>query len=693
MKQTYKGVLYSILLYATSIFTVNIPLNFEQKVKNYPIAHLIQLLHYDPLITIYPPLKATESKNDVTIYVHDLLENQSRISFLQHNTDLLPGTVIGFNFKDAMRGAYMPTIKETNFGQANDIASLLMVMLMCDECNLPSFHLFGTGRGAQTILTTIARLDQYRHYKSFFRKLGICKNKAHRLLEKTKKGTLVLNCPLIDLNTSIKEKLAPFGMSWASSTITYCLLPTYTNYSPLKDSGLGAAKHVQALDIPILIHCQKNNLIYGNKADILCYKALFGPHTYLILGSDGGHEHLGESLSPALHAFRSIYNGPHDKNKQMLEKGMALLKQAQPPLKNAREYIHTFYAQHAYTFIPKPEVTWQHNFKQYDFAAIEKTLGYDPSIRMYQSDNACFDTPTSPTVYVHGYGDNYKFTVPLFQRNTYLLPGSIVSFNFQDVTEGAFKVKVNKSSIGQSADIAAFVSVLKVLDECGVSSINLFGYSRGGATIITSLGRLCTYDDHAPFFNSIHVSKQQATQIIHKIKNGTIVLNCPLVHTRAVANYWFGNFGNTLLNSIIPHIMEHKGYEDQALKSAHIIQKENFKILVHFQKKDTILGNSLIDALFYKRLKGPYTYLVIADEGGHIHTGETLGKAVQAFKKKYHGAYYPIADLLKQGTLLLKQSPKSNQATMNYVAHSYQETLLSYDKMVENNKTNYYTED
>lgn len=97
----------------------------------------------------------------------------------------------------------------------------------------------------------------------------------------------------------------------------------------------------------------------------------------------------------------------------------------------------------------------------------------------------------------------------------------------------------------------------------------------------------------------------------------------------------------------------------------------HFKILVHFQKNDTVLGNTQIDAIFYNNLKGPHTYLVIADEGGHMHTGTTLNKAVQAFRKKYNGAYYPIKELIEEGNILLQESPQSDIAVKNYVAQMY----------------------
>ena len=97
----------------------------------------------------------------------------------------------------------------------------------------------------------------------------------------------------------------------------------------------------------------------------------------------------------------------------------------------------------------------------------------------------------------------------------------------------------------------------------------------------------------------------------------------------------------------------------------------HFKILVHFEKNDPILGNSLVDAEFYKNLMGPDTYLVFADEGGHLHTGETLGNAIQAFKKRYNDAYYPFPELLHKGNALLEGAQPAEDLVEEYVEAFY----------------------
>lgn len=643
----------------------------QSALDTYTMSSVIDILGYDPCITVYSDTDSStcDDTTDCTLYVHGWGESQKSIPFFKRNSNLLPKTVIGFDFQDAHSGTYMPDLKKTNFCQTNDIASLLMMLKVLDECNVPVFHLFGSSRGGGTVITTIARLMKYKKYKPFFNRLGITPDQSDRILEKIKAGTIVLNCPLVDVEAAINNKLVPFGAGWLSPFVTSCIIPCITNYSPRKDNPLKSAAYVQKLDLPILIHFQKNDLILGNDIEAPFYKAIMGKNSYLVLGNDGGHIHKGETLSPALHAFRKKYNAPYNDNQLLLQKGEHLLADAQPCFGNIEHYISSVYKQSPFIFKPQKDIKWQHAFDGYDTTTMVNTLGYDPVMRIYQSDALVQNNST--TVYVHGYGDNYKFTVPLFQLNSYLLPGTIVSFNFQDVTEGAFKVKLDKSSVGQAADIAALASILKVLDECGLEAIHLFGYSRGGATTVTTLARLCTYDRHEQFFQDLGITKDQSQRILNKVRAGTIILNCPLVDSRSVAQYWFGSLGNIVMDTIIPKIMEHNPNEDQALHAAKLIQDMHFKILVHFQKNDTILGNTLIDAEFYNNLKGPHTYLVIADEGGHLHAGKTLGKAIQAFRKKYNGAYYPIPSALTKGDALLKKSPLTECAVKNYVAREY----------------------
>jgi hypothetical protein len=229
---------------------------------------------------------------------------------------------------------------------------------------------------------------------------------------------------------------------------------------------------------------------------------------------------------------------------------------------------------------------------------------------------------------------------------------------------------LTKSNVAQTGDIKALSLMLKLLDECGLETIHLFGTSRGGGTVMNTLGRLCTYEKHAAFFTTLEISPEQAERILAKIKRGTIVLNCAFIDSRASAYYWFKEWTNWVLKTFIYPWTEHRLHEDQAIISAELIKNRDFTILVHFEHNDTVVGNSK-DAEFYSTIVGPNTYLVLGNDGGHLHSGKTLGAAVQAFRQKHGGSYYNNSALLVEGKTLLAQEELIREDIPSYVEQSY----------------------
>jgi hypothetical protein len=155
----------------------------EATVYKYDMSDVVQRLNYDPHITIYPSTAPRASTDQVTVYVHGWCENQESIPFLKANSSLLPETVIGFNFQDSIQSsAKLFHFPKANFCQTDDIASLVMVLKVLDDCQISVFHLFGTERGAGTIVTAIARLMDYDHHKKFFKHLKLSRKQIDRIL-------------------------------------------------------------------------------------------------------------------------------------------------------------------------------------------------------------------------------------------------------------------------------------------------------------------------------------------------------------------------------------------------------------------------------------------------------------------------------------------------------------------------------
>jgi hypothetical protein len=64
---------------------------------------------------------------------------------------------------------------------------------------------------------------------------------------------------------------------------------------------------------------------------------------------------------------------------------------------------------------------------------------------------------------------------------------------------------------------------------------------------------------------------------------------------------------------------------------------------------------------------------VLGNDGGHLHTGITLGAALQAFRHKHGGAYYNDETLLANGTKLLALEDTIREDIVDYVEATYAE--------------------
>jgi hypothetical protein len=648
-------------------------INHTKLYSEYDHTVIVQKLGYDPAITIYPALPNTSNSDQVTVYVHGWGDSQKSIDYIRRNSWLLPGTVIGFDFHDANFGAFLPDFTKSSFCQGPDIAALLLVLQWLDDCNIPVIHLHGHSRGAGTIITLLARILHFNKHTSFFNTLGISRAQASKIFDKIRNGTIILDCPFVDIDSILKHKLSWFGLGFLSPIFRYSLLTWVTAYRPGHDNPLDAARTIKYANFNILVYFEKEDIILGNNNNEIFYKNILGPSTYLIVGNDGGHIHTGKTLGTALQQFNKLHHASYYTLPNILNDGAILLSQAQPKPNAVDNIFITAYNKQipiGITNYDDPQKhPWQQTLADYDIATVMAQLGYNPHVTIYPSDTAI--TQENVIVYAHGYGENRHGVIPFWQRNSYLLPGTVVGFDFSDVIAGSFRPYIAKTNLAQAGDIATLATILKMIDECGVPILHLFGTSRGGATIVNTLARLYLYDNYTTFFASLGISKKQAIRIYRKIKQGTIVLNCPLVDSRSAAQFWFGNLSSWIINKIVPSITQHNPEKDQAIESAKVIKNEGFTILVHFEYNDRIVGNTQ-DSEFYKNIMGPNTYLVLADEGGHLHQGRILGAATQALRQQYNAPHYTIPTVLSLGQSLLKQGQPTMQTVDTYVREQYQ---------------------
>lgn len=670
MKSTAK--LFLILCFAYETGEICAQDTWRIKFKGYNTSTIITLLKYDPKITIYEAEPDIENKDQITLYVHGWGDSQESINYFKRNSLMLPGTTIGFNFRDAHHAASIPPFWLSNFCQSGDITAFLLVLKMAVDCGIKKIHLFGHSRGAGTILTTLIHLIEYGKHISLFKSLNIDAVQAQILMKMIE--SIVLNCPLVDPNMVLKEKLSWANLGWASGLFRRYIIPQLTAYKACNQTPLRAAQNLKKheFDIPTMIHFQKDDVIVATRTDNQLYRYLAGNNTYVTIGTEGGHMHSGQHFGLVLQAFYKKYGAAYYRNAVALNEGIWLLEHAQPDpdyLDALAEDIYTFKRSGILNYANNPESTWQYNLRNTDIKTVTQLLGYDPQIRIYGADKSTLNS-NATTIYVHGLGENAQTIIPYFKLNSYLLPGTVVGFDFPDVIPGTFSSNFKKLSLAQTEDIATLLMVLKILDEAGLEIIHLFGTSRGGATIVNTLARLCQYTKYKSFFERLGISPAQVNRIFEKINKGSIVLNVSLVDSNAVARHWFKTIGSAIINTLAPLLSMHKPSGDQAINGAKIIQPKDLAILVHFEYKDFIVGNAR-DAEFYKNIMGPRTYLVLADEGGHIHSGYTLERAVQAFRKKYNGAYYLLPEVLEEGEKILERSPKSAEAVEGFVANTY----------------------
>lgn len=588
---------------------------------------------------------------------------------------MLPGTIVSFNFRDAHRGSSLPPIEKvrfSNFAQEGDIATLLIVLKTVLSCGVTTINLFGHSRGGGTIITMLARLYQFDTYYNSFNKLGITKEIATKIRTAISNGSIVLNCPLVDTPQLIKEKASWVHAGFMSGFLSRGILPFFMQYRAYADNPVTAAQILQknGYAIPTFIHFQKDDIIIGTRNDYLLYQYLQGNNTYLTIGNEGSHLHPGIQFGKDLQPFYKKYGNAYYQNSSIdatsLNKQQPSLQELKNLFQDIKQFQHSGIIQYG---APEATPEWQQKLTTYNLDPIEEALGYNPQIRVYQNNDPLVQNNDQVTVYVHGLGEHAQTVIPYYKLNSSILPGTVVGFDFPDVVPGSFATYYSKLSLAQSGDIATLASVLKILDDCGLETIHLFGTSRGGATIVNTLARLIEYGKHKDFFTKLGITQQQATSILNKIKKGTIVLNVSMVDSNEIAKEW-GLFGNAMLNYILPHYTAHKKTGDQAIDGATIMQPQQFNILVHFEHKDERVGNRT-DAAFYKNIMGPNTYLVLADDGGHLHNGFTLGRVIQAFRKRHGGAYYPNDASIQQDDLLLQESPSKKEDVDAFVADSY----------------------
>lgn len=244
------------------------------------------------------------------------------------------------------------------------------------------------------------------------------------------------------------------------------------------------------------------------------------------------------------------------------------------------------------------------------------------------------------TLYFHGWGET-KHGAHRIKRKSGSLPGTVVTFNFADA--GSIKNRLFQTNFGQIDDLLVAAWVLNHLKETHqLHAIDLYGYSRGGATVLNLLAVLHDAEGlYSQDLARIGIDDARRKELLVIIEKGSIVLDCPLSNVNDVLRYRYP-LSYPVLQQLMQLVSRYKKDGLQALSSAELLGGCRLNILLHLQHNDSVVLN-VNDCHLYKALwkaNPATTYLVIGNDGGHYHNHRTLSPSVNAFKKLHGGSYY-----------------------------------------------------
>ncbi len=273
----------------------------------------------------------------------------------------------------------------------------------------------------------------------------------------------------------------------------------------------------------------------------------------------------------------------------------------------------------------------------------KKIFGYDLSItHMSDLRNQIENNDLQRIkLFVHGYANNYKQAYVIGDLYK-LLPGDFASFNLPDYAAYPPLIpQSHKSHFGQLKDVLPMLYTMNYLrSTLGLSALDLYGFSRGGAVVVNALAVLCDstgrYDEA---LQKIGIDADARRALIDLIKNGSVVIHSPITNANVILKKRFMGLPYKMHASL--------SYDPnglQPLKSAQSLDSTHqFKVLVHFQHKDESVLNHKEADLYnaFARNYPEHTYLVMGNDGGHNEHPKSLGRVIDAFYQSVGAAYDP----------------------------------------------------
>jgi hypothetical protein len=288
---------------------------------------------------------------ELTIVCHGF-GGDSTLADMLHSDGDLTGDLLTYEMVDSAK--FGTPLSKANFGQADDAKGLAAILLYAHNQypHYTSFSAYGLSRGGATVIITLPKLIRY---SPDLQSVGITEAVATLIVDKLKRGTIILDRPLHSVSSVVRNKVidvldavsssfpssptslrapswiqnfAPVYLvtslaSWVGSmaaissreslvaSVDYSVLPIATrgNYVPWGATPVESAKFIKGQGFRILVHLQNPDQVLGNDATVaeLC-KNIRDEHTHFHLGTGLGHCGFNQTLKEAFRNFKFHFN-------------------------------------------------------------------------------------------------------------------------------------------------------------------------------------------------------------------------------------------------------------------------------------------------------------------------------------------------------------------------------------------------
>lgn len=235
-------------------------------------------------------------------------------------------------------------------------------------------------------------------------------------------------------------------------------------------------------------------------------------------------------------------------------------------------------------------------------------FGYDLGIEIIASKK----NKAGVTICCHGYGSSSHIAEVIHSFK--VISDHIVAFNFPDYDLLHRPYDPRTCALGSIKELLPLFYILKrCICDAGLTSMNLYGFSAGGAALINALVALneTTYDAELA---RIGIAREDKKNIIHAIQHGLVILDCPMKSAEEIVDVR----GRAPEFMILAEIYRKNNM--RPIDSVQRLKGLKLHILLHFQQPDEIIGNR-DDEIFIERLReanaSGTTQVVIGSDGGH----------------------------------------------------------------------------